>query len=76
MGDRLVSPSETEAQCVALEVQSLVDGDVTVTEDSDIFVFCGRKVYKYKNFFAEHMYAEAYYAKDRMSLRRLESISL
>jgi hypothetical protein len=54
------SPSEAEAQCAALEELGLVDG--VVTEDSDIFVFGGRKVYK--NFFNEQKYVEAYFAKD------------
>mmetsp|Transcript_18310 Transcript_18310/g.34016 ORF Transcript_18310/g.34016 Transcript_18310/m.34016 type:complete len:358 (-) Transcript_18310:114-1187(-) len=54
------SPSEAEAQCAALEELGLVDG--VVTEDSDIFVFGGRKVYK--NFFDEKKYVEAYFAKD------------
>lgn len=38
------SPAEAEAQCAALEELKLVDG--VVTEDSDIFVFGGKKVYK------------------------------
>jgi len=54
------SPSEAEAQCAALEELGLVDG--VVTEDSDIFVFGGRKVYK--NFFDEKKYVEAYFARD------------
>jgi len=54
------SPSEAEAQCAALEELGLVDG--VVTEDSDIFVFGAKKVYK--NFFNENKYCEAYYAKD------------
>ena len=54
------SPSEAEAQCAALEELGLVDG--VVTEDSDIFVFGAKKVYK--NFFNKNKYCEAYYAKD------------
>ena len=54
------SPSEAEAQCAALEELGLVDG--VVTEDSDIFIFGAKKVYK--NFFNENKYCEAYYAKD------------
>eukprot|EP00986_Skeletonema_menzelii_P014847 scaffold10411_cov135-Skeletonema_menzelii.AAC.1 len=54
------SPSEAEAQCAKLEELGLVDG--IVTEDSDVFVFGGQKVYR--NFFNEQKYVEAYYAKD------------
>ncbi len=56
----LEAPSEAEAQCAALEELGLVDG--VVTEDSDAFVFGGRKVYK--NFFDERKYVEAYFARD------------
>mmetsp|Transcript_10552 Transcript_10552/g.21749 ORF Transcript_10552/g.21749 Transcript_10552/m.21749 type:complete len:1282 (-) Transcript_10552:243-4088(-) len=69
------SPSEAEAQCAALENLGLVDG--VVTEDSDIFVFGGRKVYK--NFFDEQKYVEAYYAKDAerdLALGKNEMVAL
>ncbi len=69
------SPSEAEAQCAALENLGLVDG--IVTEDSDIFVFGGKKVYK--NFFDEQKYVEAYYAKDAekdLALGKNEMVAL
>ncbi|KAL7558793.1 hypothetical protein ACA910_018294 [Epithemia clementina (nom. ined.)] len=54
------APAEAEAQCAALEALGLVDG--IVTEDSDVFVFGGSKVYKHV--FEEKLYAEAYMAAD------------
>ena len=54
------APAEAEAQCAALEQLGLVDG--IVTEDSDVFVFNGRTVYK--NIFDEQKYAEVYRAED------------
>ncbi|KAL3805577.1 hypothetical protein HJC23_005821 [Cyclotella cryptica] len=69
------SPAEAEAQCAALEEIGLVDG--IVTEDSDVFVFGGRKVYK--NFFNEQQYVEAYYANDaqkELGLGRNQFVSL
>jgi DNA excision repair protein ERCC-5 len=69
------SPSEAEAQCAALEELGLVDG--IVTEDSDIFVFGGKKVYK--NFFDEQKYVEAYFAKDierDLALKRHQLVAL
>jgi hypothetical protein len=69
------SPTEAEAQCAALEELGLVDG--IVTEDSDIFVFGGKKVYK--NFFDENKYVEAYFARDierDLALKRHQLIAL
>jgi 5'-3' exonuclease len=69
------SPTEAEAQCAALEELGLVDG--IVTEDSDIFVFGGKKVYK--NFFDEQKYVEAYYARDierDLALQRHQLVAL
>jgi DNA excision repair protein ERCC-5 len=54
------APAEAEAQCAALEALGLVDG--IVTEDSDVFVFGGKTVYR--NIFDDKKYAEAYLARD------------
>lgn len=54
------APAEAEAQCVTLETLGLVDG--IVTEDSDAFVFGGRRVYK--NIFDDQKFVEAYDAND------------
>ena len=54
------SPAEAEAQCAKLEELGLVDG--IVTEDSDVFVFGGKTVYK--NIFDDQKYVEAYLASD------------
>lgn len=69
------SPTEAEAQCAALEELGLVDG--IVTEDSDIFVFGGKKVYR--NFFDDQKYVEAYYARDierDLALQRHQLVAL
>jgi len=54
------APAEAEAQACALEKLGLVDG--VVTEDSDAFVFGGKKVYK--NIFDDQKYVECYAASD------------
>ena len=54
------APAEAEAQACALEALGLVDG--VVTEDSDAFVFGGKKVYK--NIFDDQKYVECYVASD------------
>ncbi|GLD96477.1 hypothetical protein PINS_up021138 [Pythium insidiosum] len=56
----LVCPMEAEAQCAALEQLGLVDG--IITDDSDIFPFGGRKVYK--NIFHNQKFVEAFFAND------------
>lgn len=38
------SPFEAEAQCAYLEMRGLVDG--IITEDSDVFLFGGKKIYR------------------------------
>eukprot|EP01135_Chromosphaera_perkinsii_P009562 Nk52_evm12s1810 gene=Nk52_evmTU12s1810 len=50
------SPGEAEAQCAFLEQENLVDG--TLTEDSDIFLFGSKRVYK--NIFAKNRDAQVY----------------
>ncbi len=54
------APAEAEAQCVMLEALGLVDG--IVTEDSDAFVFGGKRIYK--NIFDDQRYVEVYDARD------------
>jgi len=51
---------EAEAQCAFLEHCNLVDG--TITDDSDIFLFGGRTVYK--NMFSAEKPVECYLASD------------
>ncbi|XP_078379026.1 LOW QUALITY PROTEIN: DNA excision repair protein ERCC-5-like [Oculina patagonica] len=52
----LVSPMEAEAQCAALDILDLTQG--SITDDSDIFLFGGRRVYK--NIFNQNKHAEMY----------------
>ncbi|XP_037808319.1 DNA repair protein complementing XP-G cells homolog [Lucilia sericata] len=46
----IVAPMEAEAQCAFLDIVQLTNG--TITDDSDIWLFGGRTVYK--NFFAQN----------------------
>jgi len=69
------APAEAEAQCVMLERLGLVDG--IVTEDSDAFVFGGRRIYK--NIFDDQKYVEVYDATDaeaEMNLTRDSLVAL
>ena len=52
----VVSPTEAEAQCAFLDETGLSHG--TITDDSDIWVFGGRTVYK--NFFEKEKYCETF----------------
>ncbi|KAF2316157.1 hypothetical protein GH714_041496 [Hevea brasiliensis] len=56
----IIAPMEAEAQCAYMELANLVDG--VVTDDSDVFLFGARSVYK--NIFDDRKYVETYYMKD------------
>eukprot|EP01031_Cornospumella_fuschlensis_P027510 gene27510-33229_t len=71
----LVAPFEAEAQCAVLEQLGLVDG--VVTEDSDVFLFGAKKVYK--NMFTDKKMVEVYVSKELQSeggLGRAELVTL
>ncbi|KAG0488129.1 hypothetical protein HPP92_006663 [Vanilla planifolia] len=56
----IIAPMEAEAQCAYMEMIHLVDG--VVTDDSDVFLFGARNVYK--NIFDDRKYVETYFMKD------------
>lgn len=56
----LVAPTEAEAQCAALDRSDHTHG--TITDDSDVWLFGGRQVYK--NFFSQNKYVEHYQYSD------------
>ncbi|KAF4125162.1 DNA excision repair protein ERCC-5 [Geosmithia morbida] len=71
----ITAPMEAEAQCAELVSLGLVDG--IVTDDSDIFLFGGTRVYK--NMFNTNKFVECYLASDlerELSLSREQLISL
>ena len=71
----ITAPMEAEAQCAELVKIGLVDG--IVTDDSDIFLFGGTRVYK--NMFNSNKFVECYIATDlekELSLSREQLISL
>lgn len=55
----IIAPTEAEAQCAYMEMTKLVDG--VVTDDSDVFLFGARSVFK--NIFDDRKYVETYFMK-------------
>ncbi|XP_028258643.1 DNA repair protein complementing XP-G cells homolog [Parambassis ranga] len=71
----LVAPMEAEAQCAALDRADHTHG--TITDDSDVWLFGGRHVYK--NFFSQNKYVEHYQYCDlqnQLGLDRTKMINL
>uniref|UniRef100_A0A665TML9 Excision repair cross-complementation group 5 n=1 Tax=Echeneis naucrates TaxID=173247 RepID=A0A665TML9_ECHNA len=71
----LVAPMEAEAQCAALDRADQTNG--TITDDSDVWLFGGRHVYK--NFFSQNKYVEHYQYNDlqnQLGLDRTKLINL
>ncbi|KAM6942813.1 DNA excision repair protein ERCC-5 homolog [Xenentodon cancila] len=71
----LVAPMEAEAQCAALDRADQTNG--TITDDSDVWLFGGRHVYK--NFFSQDKYVEHYQYDDlqnQLGLDRTKMINL
>lgn len=71
----ITAPMEAEAQCAELVRLGLVDG--VVTDDCDIFLFGGTRVYK--NMFNSNKFVECYLSKDiekELSLTRDQLISI
>ncbi|KAG0235377.1 DNA repair protein rad2 [Actinomortierella wolfii] len=56
----IVAPMEAEAQCADLQARGIVEG--IVTEDSDVFLFGGKRIFK--NMFREERYVECYLMND------------
>lgn len=56
----IVAPMEAEAQCAFLDAIELTNG--TITDDSDIWLFGGRTVYK--NFFAQNKHVLEFRANE------------
>uniref|UniRef100_A0A8C9YDQ9 XPG-I domain-containing protein n=1 Tax=Sander lucioperca TaxID=283035 RepID=A0A8C9YDQ9_SANLU len=68
----IVAPTEAEAQCAALDRAEHTHG--TITDDSDVWLFGGRHVYK--NFFSQNKYVEHYQYSDLQSQLGLDRTKL
>ncbi|XP_015788132.1 DNA repair protein complementing XP-G cells homolog [Tetranychus urticae] len=68
----VMSPMEAEAQCAALEIQGLTNG--TITDDSDIWLFGGKTVFK--NFFNQSKFVEMYAIKDIEQKLKLNRVTM
>lgn len=71
----IVAPFEAEAQCAILEQLGVVDG--VVTEDSDVFLFGAKTIYR--NIFDDKKFVEVYLAEDaklELGLSRTDLVSL
>ncbi|KAG8586464.1 hypothetical protein GDO81_005386 [Engystomops pustulosus] len=71
----IVAPMEAEAQCAILDLTDQTSG--TITDDSDIWLFGARHVYK--NFFSHNKYVEYYQFSDiqnQLGLDRSKLINL
>uniref|UniRef100_A0A0A9DAE9 DNA-repair protein UVH3, putative n=1 Tax=Arundo donax TaxID=35708 RepID=A0A0A9DAE9_ARUDO len=71
----IIALMEAEAQCAYMEMSNLIDG--VVTDDSDVFLFGARHVYK--NIFDDRKYVETYFMKDiesELGLTRQELIRM
>uniref|UniRef100_A0A8C4RHH6 Excision repair cross-complementation group 5 n=1 Tax=Erpetoichthys calabaricus TaxID=27687 RepID=A0A8C4RHH6_ERPCA len=71
----IVAPMEAEAQCAFLDITDQTSG--TITDDSDIWLFGARNVYK--NFFNQNKYVENYQLVDlqnQLGLNRSKLINL
>ncbi|KAL6112926.1 ercc5 [Pungitius sinensis] len=68
----VVAPMEAEAQCAALDRADHTNG--TITDDSDVWLFGGRHVYR--NFFSQDKYVEHYQYSDLQSQLGLDRTKL
>lgn len=69
------APQEAEAECAELMHRSLVDG--IVTDDSDVFLFGGSRIYR--NMFNQTKYVECYLLSDlekELGLDRTQLVNL